>query len=320
MKGVTRLFWLILLVTLPARGIDETAPVHRHSSSRAHSSSHRSSKARTGKVSPTPKPSPKAAKKRSQKDDSDDTPKAASDSSSSESTEVTKGSPPITEPVTSVASLNPAQLREFDAQPAKVQELIRDSLGLTERNLGYKYGSADPAQGGMDCSGFIYYVLSNAGFRDVPRQSSDQYLWARKDSDFHAVLSRNPDTFELKELQPGDLLFWSGTYAVNRDVPISHVMIYLGLEKGTGKPVMVGSSDGRSFEGKQRYGVSVFDFRLPSGQPNKSDPGLVPRFEGYAPIPGLRDSEAASSKPLKEPMPDRKAPPKSRPEPLTDGD
>ena len=320
MKGVAQLFWLVLLITLAASGNDETASVRRHSSSRAHNSSHRSSKARTDKDSPTPNPSPKAAKKRPRKDDSDDAPNAAPDSTPSEPKEVANGSPPKTEPVTSVASLNPDQLQEFDAQPPKVQELIRDSLGLTERNLGYKYGSADPDQGGMDCTGFIYYVLSSAGFRDVPRQSSDQYLWVRKDSDFHAVLSRNPDTFELKELQPGDLLFWSGTYAVDRDVPISHVMIYLGLEKGTGKPVMVGSSDGRSFDGKQRYGVSVFDFRLPSGQPNKSDPGLVPRFEGYAPIPGLRDAEAASSKPLKESIPDRKAAPKPAPEPLTDGD
>ena len=207
MKGVARLFWLVLLVTLPAGGSDETASVHRRSSPGGHSSSHQSAK--TGKGSPTPKPSPKAAKKRSRKDDSNDAPDAAPDSSSSEPTEVAKESPPKTEPATSVASLNPAQLRGYDSQPPKVQELIRDSLALTERNLGYKYGSADPAQGGMDCSGFIYYVLSSAGFKDVPRQSSDQYLWVRKDSDFHAVLSRNPDTFELKELQPGDLLFWS---------------------------------------------------------------------------------------------------------------
>jgi len=224
------------------------------------------------------------------------------------------------EPVTSVASLNPVQLRDFDAQPIKVQELIRNSLALTERNLGYKYGSADPTQGGMDCSGFIYYVLSSAGFQDVPRQSSDQYLWVRKNSEFHSVLSRNPETFELKEMQPGDLMFWSGTYAVNRDVPISHVMIYLGLEKSTGKPVMVGASDGRTYDGKQRFGVSVFDFRLPNGQPNKNDPDLVARFEGYAPIPGLRDPAVTSSKPLKEHLPKNKTTPQTSPEPLTDGD
>jgi cell wall-associated NlpC family hydrolase len=271
-------------------------------------------------VSPTPKPSPKATRKHSQKDDSSAAPTATPDSTASEPKEAAKGSSLKNEPVTSVASLNPEQLRDFDAQPLKVQELIRNSLALTERNLGYKYGSADPAQGGMDCSGFIYYVLSSAGFREVPRQSSDQYLWVRKNSDFHSVLSRNPETFELKEMQPGDLMFWSGTYAVNRDVPISHVMIYLGLEKSAGKPVMVGASDGRTYDGKQRFGVSVFDFRLPNGQPNKNDPDLVARFEGYAPIPGLRDPVVTSSKPLKEHIPKGRTAPQTSPEPLTDGD
>src|SRR3979411_2370781 len=187
----------------------------------------------------------------------------------------------------SVASLRPSDLREYNSQPPKVQEFIRSALALTERNLAYTYGSSDPNSGGMDCSGFIYYVLTNAGYKDVPRPSSDQYLWVRKNSNFHAVLSRNSDTFELKQLRPGDLMFWSGTYQVNRDVPITHVMIYLGTEKKTKRPVMVGASDGRTYNGERRFGVSVFDFKLPNGTPNKSDADLVPRFEGYASIPGL---------------------------------
>jgi peptidoglycan DL-endopeptidase CwlO len=188
-----------------------------------------------------------------------------------------------------VATLDPGRLKDFDRQPPGVQDLIRSALALTQRNLAYVYGASDPASGGLDCSGFIYYVLSNAGFKDVPRQSSDQYLWVRKNGNFHSVLSRNADTFELEDLKPGDLMFWSGTYKVDRDVPITHVMIYLGKEKGTNKRVMVGASDGRSYNGERRFGVSVFDFKLPNGAPNKSDPDLVARFEGYSPIPGLRE-------------------------------
>jgi peptidoglycan DL-endopeptidase CwlO len=191
--------------------------------------------------------------------------------------------------VAPVVALAPEQLAGFDDQPPKVQALIRGSLALTQRNLNYRYGSADPDSGGMDCSGFIYYVLKQAGFDDIPRQSSDQYLWVRKKSDFQAVMSRNRDTFELAALRPGDLLFWSGTYRTEREVPITHVMIYLGKEKRSGKPVMVGASDGRSYEGKRRYGVSVFDFRLPNGKGRQSDPELIPVFEGYASIPGLRE-------------------------------
>jgi peptidoglycan DL-endopeptidase CwlO len=211
------------------------------------------------------------------------------------------------ETVAPMATIKPEALREFSEQPPEVQGLIRSSLALTEQNLSYKYGSADPAAGGMDCSGFIYYVLSNAGYKDVPRDSSGQYEWVRKNSNFHAVLSRSGESFELNDLRPGDLLFWSGTYKVDREIPITHVMIYLGKEKSTDKPVMVGATDGRSYNGVRRFGVSVFDFKMPSGQPNKEDPGLTAKFEGYASIPGLRQAEVASKTEVKREQPAQSA-------------
>jgi peptidoglycan DL-endopeptidase CwlO len=225
------------------------------------------------------------------------------------------------EPAAPMATIKPEQLREFSEQPAEVQQLIRSSLALTEQNLGYKYGSADPASGGMDCSGFIYYVLSGAGFKDVPRDSSGQYEWVRKNSDFHAVLSRSGDSFELKDLKPGDLMFWSGTYKVDRDIPITHVMIYLGKEKSSGKPVMVGATDGRSYDGVPRYGVSVFDFKMPSGKPNKDDPGLTAKFEGYAGIPGLRpvDVESKNQEKPEEGVKEDKVTPDAKRKSTTDG-
>ena len=67
------------------------------------------------------------------------------------------------------------------------------------------------------------------------------------------------DTFELDELKPGDLLFWSGAYGSDRDPDITHTMIYLGREKTTNHRVMVGASDGRTYKGQSRFGVSVFD-------------------------------------------------------------
>ena len=98
-----------------------------------------------------------------------------------------------------------------------------------------------------------------------------------------------------------------GTYKVDRDVPITHVMIYLGKQKGTNKPIMVGASDGRSYNGERRFGVSVFDFKLPNGTPNKSDPDLVARFEGYSSIPGLWNEvytvQAATPAPAPAPKP-----------------
>jgi cell wall-associated NlpC family hydrolase len=182
--------------------------------------------------------------------------------------------------------LDTDQLQEFSQQPPNIQALIESSLALTRQNLTYTFASADPANGGMDCSGFIYYVLTQAGLKDVPRDASSQYSWVRKAEQFHAVISRSLDGFELNELKPGDLLFWSDTYHTDHDPPVTHTMIYLGHEKETGNRVMVGSTDGRSYHGLDRWGVSVFDFKATSAA--SPAPGrAAPRFIGYGSIPGL---------------------------------
>lgn len=164
------------------------------------------------------------------------------------------------------------------------------ALDLTRQNLGYKYGSADPANGGMDCSGFIYYALSKSGVADVPRDAREQYIWVRKAGNFQAVLGHSDDTFELDALQPGDLLFWSGTYSVNRDPAITHTMIYLGREKATNHRIMVGASDGRTYKGKSRFGISVFDFKV-SRLGRRADDQSGPVFVGYGRIPLLRAAD-----------------------------
>jgi peptidoglycan DL-endopeptidase CwlO len=246
------------------------------------------------KVSPTPTPPPTATPKtKSKRKKASPTPTATPEESPAPSPTGTlspsrsphpgvekKGAPNVT--------LSPDQISGYDNYSQKVREIIDAGLELTKQNLGYNYGSADPANGGMDCSGFIYYLLSQNGFKDVPRDSSQQYVWVRKAGNFNAVLSRHEDTFELDALKPGDLLFWSGTYTIDRDPPVTHTMIYLGREKRTKKRVMIGSSDGRTYDGKQRFGVSVFDFKMPP-PPNSGDAKISPVFVGYGRIPGLSD-------------------------------
>jgi peptidoglycan DL-endopeptidase CwlO len=199
-------------------------------------------------------------------------------------------------------TLDPGDLMEFDEQPPRVQRLIEAALALTKLNLTYTYGSADPARGGMDCSGTIYYTLRAQGFPDVPRDSPGQYVWVRKAGGFEAVISTSADSFEFGALRPGDLLFWSGTYTVKREIPITHVMLYLGREKKTKQRVMFGASDGRSYKGVQRWGVSVFDFKMPKADPSRD---TSPTFLGYGPIPGLRGEPVAAevSKPAPEAEP-----------------
>ena len=185
-------------------------------------------------------------------------------------------------------SLSTNEIAGFDEYPEPVRKLIASALELTAQNLSYKYGSADPKTGGMDCSGFIYFVLQQQGLSEVPRDASGQYTWVRKAGKFEAVVSRKDETFELANLKPGDLLFWSGTYDVERDPPVTHTMIYLGKEKKTERRIMVGSSDGRTYHDESRYGVSVFDFRV-SRPGHPATNGRAPDFVGYGRIPGLGD-------------------------------
>lgn len=71
----------------------------------------------------------------------------------------------------------------------------------------YVYGGASPS--GFDCSGFVYYVLKQFGYSPY-RTPADQYKMG---------------TYVAKSnLQPGDIVFFAGTYASG----ISHVGIYVG--------------------------------------------------------------------------------------------
>src|SRR5262245_49666267 len=242
------------------------------------------------KSSPTPSPTPTPRSKSKRKKASpspspEESPSAteapsASPGQSPEAGRGKKGWPNV--------SLSPDAIEGFEKNPPKVRQILDAGLALAKENLGYTYGSADPANGGMDCSGFIYYVLKQNGFPDVPRDSSQQYVWVRKAGDFDAVVSRKEDSFEFNGLKPGDLLFWRGTYNIDRDPPITHTMIYLGREKRTNKRVMIGSSDGRTYDGKQRWGVSVFDFKMPP-PPQSGDAKISPVFVGYGRIPGLSE-------------------------------
>jgi hypothetical protein len=54
--------------------------------------------------------------------------------------------------------------------------------------------------------------------------------------------------------------------------------------------LMVGASDGRTYEDEQQFGVSIFDFKIaPSKKVTTS--GNHPRFVGYARIPGLGETK-----------------------------
>jgi len=181
--------------------------------------------------------------------------------------------PAVTEPIPI------SDFPQFSNYSQQVQDLIIKAKNLSEMHLTYLYGSSDPKNLGMDCSGTIYYLLSETSLENVPRSSDEMYAWVEKNGKLYKVKSNDFNSPEFSNLQPGDLLFWTGTYVIKRTLPITHVMLYLGKNK-RGEPLMFGASDGRTYQGKKMWGVSVFDFKLPD---NKGSG----RFVGYGCIPYL---------------------------------
>ena len=147
----------------------------------------------------------------------------------------------------------------------------------------YIFGSADPSRGGFDCSGSVFYLLQKGNI-DPPRSSATQFDWIKKAGKLTEVPAGTSSLDDpiFAKLKPGDLLFWSGTYGPTdgRTSKITHVQIYLGREKKDNLPVMIGSTDGRSYRGSPRTGFGTYHFKLPS-KTSKS------RFVGYGTPPGL---------------------------------
>jgi cell wall-associated NlpC family hydrolase len=78
--------------------------------------------------------------------------------------------------------------------------------------VGYRYRFGGTSPAGFDCSGFVYYVMKISGL-NVGRS-----MYAQLNSG---------QRISTKDLQPGDLLFWSNTYKRG----LSHAGIYIGNGK-----------------------------------------------------------------------------------------
>lgn len=96
---------------------------------------------------------------------------------------------------------------EYTSEAA--QRLLEEAA----RYLGtpYVWGGYSPS--GFDCSGFVSYCLTNSGARNTGR------LTAQGLYDMCTPVSES-------DVQPGDLIFFTGTY--NAGVPVTHVGIYVG--------------------------------------------------------------------------------------------
>lgn len=108
---------------------------------------------------------------------------------------------------------------------AAVQALLEEAA----RYIGYPYvwGGADPSTG-FDCSGFVCWVFTNSGVRDLARTTAQ------------GIYSQCTPV-SASAAKPGDIIFFTGTY--HSGTPVTHVGIYCGngIMAHAGDPVKYSS-------------------------------------------------------------------------------
>lgn len=183
------------------------------------------------------------------------------------------------------AIISTADLDRFDSLPEDRRKLIQGAIAVATDSpwLPYTAQGSEPGDGGFDCSGAMYFVMRRAGL-DPPRTSAAQLQWVQRSGNLREVPveALALDHPGLKLLRPGDLLFWGrpGSVKAGTKAEITHVAMFLGHEKKDSRPVMINSTDGRSYRGIKANGYGVYDFRLPLA-------GARIAFIGYGTPPGI---------------------------------
>lgn len=113
-------------------------------------------------------------------------------------------------------------LSKLDDLESRRNKLTQSALDYNKENIlknakkhlgeSYVWGGTHP--GGFDCSGYVQYVYKKEGVQ-IPRTANEQ-----------AKVGKEVSRFELKK---GDLLFFLTDKS--RNIPITHVGMYLGNDK-----------------------------------------------------------------------------------------
>jgi cell wall-associated NlpC family hydrolase len=193
--------------------------------------------------------------------------------------------PPVKSGFGKPALIATTDLADFASLPEDRRKLIETALAVARDSpwLPYTARGAAPSDGGFDCSGAMYFVMRSARL-DPPRTSTGQYEWLNLAGRLHKGPADAADLKHpgMKHLRPADLLFWGrpATSDSGVAVTITHVAMYLGKEARDDRPVMINSTDGRSYRGTKANGYGIYDFRLPVA-------GAKTFFLGYGTPPGI---------------------------------
>lgn len=113
------------------------------------------------------------------------------------------------------ANVNRGEYTDYDIPPeALTDERFAAMITEAEKYLGYPYvwGGSSPSTS-FDCSGFVCWVINQSGVGSVGRTTA-------------SGLFNHCAIIPPGEAQPGDLIFFSGTY--DSTGPVSHVGIFVG--------------------------------------------------------------------------------------------
>ena len=103
-----------------------------------------------------------------------------------------------------------AKEKQIQTAPSMTNlEKYTDAINLANSLLGIPYVFGGNSVSGFDCSGFVNYVYSNAGFNITRKSSLDYFM---------------NDTTIVSNPVPGDVVFFKNTYIST----ISHMGIYIG--------------------------------------------------------------------------------------------
>ena len=99
---------------------------------------------------------------------------------------------------------------QYENTASSAAESNSSIVSAAEKYIGtpYVWGGSSAAQGGMDCSGFVYNALKDAGY-DVGRTTAQGYR------SYGSTVSKS-------DMQPGDLVFFG------KNNNASHIGIYIG--------------------------------------------------------------------------------------------
>lgn len=137
-------------------------------------------------------------------------------------------------------------------QAAGVSEMLNYALNLI--GVNYKYGGTQPTTG-FDCSGYVSHVFRQVAGLSLPHNA--------------LAISRQGKQISMKELQPGDLVFFN---TLRRS--FSHVGIYIGNNRFVHAPSSGGGVEVVSLQ--DNYWVKHFNgarriltFQPPAGLANE---------------------------------------------------